>query len=193
MENTIRAFIAVEIPEKIRDGIKEISRKLRKTGADVRWVKPENMHLTLRFLGNDVPRETVEAIGDALHNRLKTVEQFTITIDGLGTFPSTGKPRVVWLGIKPHGGPLLGLREAVETAVAEAGWTREERSFGAHLTLGRIKSQSGAGKLRRLLEKGLNQPLGSMLVDKVSLIRSNLSPSGAVYETLTTVALRPQG
>ena len=103
------------------------------------------------------------------------------------------KPRVVWLGIEPHEGPLLGLREAVETAVAEAGWTREERTFGAHLTLGRIKSQSGAGKLRRLLEKGLNKPLGSMLVDKVSLIRSNLSPSGAVYETLTTVTLRPQG
>jgi 2'-5' RNA ligase len=87
---------------------------------------------------------------------------------------------------------LLELREAVEDAVAEAGWTREERAFSAHLTLGRIKSQSGIGKLRQALEKGMDTPVGSMVVDKVSLIQSNLKPSGPVYQTLTTVILRPQ-
>jgi 2'-5' RNA ligase len=192
VQNTIRAFIAAEIPQDIRDGIGEIRRKLKKTGADVRWVKPENMHLTLRFLGNDVPRGTVDAVGDTLHGRLKSVGQFTITLEGLGVFPNARRPRVVWLGIEPHDGPLLELREAVEDAVAEAGWTREERPFSAHLTLGRIKSQSGIGKLRQKLEKGSDRPVGSMVVDKVSLIQSDLKPAGPIYETLTTVILRPQ-
>jgi len=115
-----------------------------------------------------------------------------ITLEGLGVFPNERKPRVVWLGIEPHDGPVLELREAVEDAVAEAGWPREERPFSAHLTLGRIKSQSGRGKLRRKLEKGLDRPVGQMVVDKVSLIQSNLKPTGPVYETLRTVILRPQ-
>lgn len=192
MTDALRAFIAVEMPDEIRDGIGAISRELSKTGADARWVKPKNVHLTLRFLGNEVPREKIGAIGEALHSRLKLVEGFTITIQGLGAFPNTTKPRVVWLGIKQGDGSLLELRETVENAVAEAGWTREEKAFTAHLTLGRIKSQSRIGKLQRLLAKGLDQPIGTMVVDKVSLIRSNLTRSGPVYETLTTVTLPPQ-
>jgi 2'-5' RNA ligase len=192
MEDTIRAFIAIEIPEAIREAIKEITRRLRKTGADARWVKPENMHLTLRFLGNDVPRETADAIGQALHDRLSPIWQFTVTIEGLGMFPNARKPRVVWLGIEPHDGPLLELREAVEAAVEEAGWPREKRPFSAHLTLARVKSQSGIGKLRQALDKGLSEPVGNVLVDEVSLIRSQLRPTGPVYEALTTVGLRPR-
>ena len=191
MENTLRAFIAVKIPEEIRDAIADIRRKLKKTGADARWVNPANVHLTLRFLGNDVPRETVDMIGAMLHEHLKSVEQFTITMAGLGAFPNVTRPRVVWLGIQPPDGPLPALREAVEDAVEEAGWPREERRFAAHLTLGRIKSQSGIGKLCRLLEKERNDPAGSTIVDSVALIRSNLTQSGPVYETLTTVPLRP--
>jgi 2'-5' RNA ligase len=191
MKDTLRAFIAVAIPREIRDAIGDILRKLKKTGADARWVKPENMHLTLRFLGNDVPRETVEAIGTMLHRHLSTVEQFTITMEGLGAFPNVTRPRVVWLGIEPPDGPLPALREAVENAVQEAGWPRDERRFAAHLTLGRVKSKSGIGKLRRVLESGGNDPVGSTIVDSVALIRSNLTRNGPVYETLTKVPLRP--
>ena len=192
MRDVLRAFIAIEMPNEIRDAIGAISRQLRRAGADARWVKPGNIHLTLRFLGNDVPRETVEAIGDALHNRLRVVEQFTITIQGLGAFPNTTRPRVVWLGVEPHDGPILELHEAAENAVAEAGWTREDRPFAAHLTLGRVRSQSSTAKLQRLLAEGLDRPVGSVVVDKVSLIRSNLTASGPVYETLRTVTLRPR-
>jgi len=191
MKDALRAFIAVEIPGEIRDSIADIRRRLKKTGADARWVKTQNMHLTLRFLGNDVPRETVDAIGAMLHNRLGSVEQFKITIAGLGAFPNAAEPRVVWLGIQPSDGPMPALRDAVESAVEEAGWPRDDRRFAAHLTLGRIKSQSGIGKLRRLLESGRNDPVGSTIVDSVALIRSNLTPSGPVYQTLTTVPLRP--
>ena len=188
----MRAFIAVEIPSEIRDGITDMRRKLKKTGADARWVKTENMHLTLRFLGNDVPRETVEVIGTLLHQHLSPVKQFRITISGLGAFPNATRPRIVWVGIQPPDGPLMALREAVENAVEEAGWpTRDDRRFAAHLTLGRVKSQSGIGKLRRVLESGWNDPVGSTIVDSVALIRSNLTRSGPVYETLTTVPLRP--
>jgi len=191
MKDALRAFIAVEIPPEIRDAIGDIRRKLKKTGADARWVKPENMHLTLRFLGNDVPRETVDAIGTMLHRQLSTVQQFTITMSGLGAFPNVTRPRIVWLGIEPSDGPLPALRDAVEKAVEEAGWPRDERRFAAHLTLGRVKSQSGIGKLRRLLESGWNDPVGSTIVDSVALIRSSLTRNGPVYETLTTVPLRP--
>ena len=191
MKDTLRAFIAVEIPGEVRTNIAEIRRKLKKTGADARWVKVENMHLTLRFLGNDVPRETVEVIGTVLYKHVSTLAQFTIRIAGLGAFPNVAKPRVVWLGIQPHDGPLLALREAVENAVEEAGWQRDERPFAAHLTLGRIRSQSGIGTLRRLLESGRNDSAGSTIVNSVALIRSKLTGSVPVYETLTTVPLRP--
>jgi 2'-5' RNA ligase len=191
MKDVLRAFVAVEIPSEIRDAIADMLRKLKKTGADARWVNLENMHLTLRFLGNDVPRETVEAIGTMLHKHLSSVEQFRITIADLGAFPNATKPRIVWVGIQPPDGPLLALREAVENAVEEAGWPRDGRRFAAHLTLGRVKSQSGIGKLSRLLESGWNDPVGSTIVDSVALIRSNLTRSGPVYETLTTAPLRP--
>jgi len=192
MKDGIRAFIAVEMPTQIRDGLAEIRRQLKRTGADARWVKPSNVHLTLRFLGNDVPSRTVDAIGDLLHNHLKSVQPFRITVGGLGAFPNVMKPRVVWVGIQPRDGPLPALRTAVEEAVEEAGWTREDRAFAPHLTLGRIKSQSTTGKLRRLLEKGTSDPIGSMVVSSVALIRSELTPSGPVYETLTTVTLKPR-
>jgi len=192
MKDHIRAFVAVKIPSEIRHGLAEIRRQLKRTGADARWVKPDNVHLTLRFLGNDVPSRIVDAIGGSLHDRLKSVQPFRITVGGLGAFPNVTKPRVVWLGIEPTDGPLLELREAVEDAVEEVGWAREDRPFAPHLTLGRIKSQSSIGNLRRLLEKGTSDLIGRMVVDAVALIRSELTPSGPVYETLTAVPLKPR-
>lgn len=191
MKDSMRAFIAVEIPIEIRDGLTEICRQLKKSGADARWVKPKHTHLTLRFLGNEVPAQIVEAIGGSLHDRLTQIEQFGITIGGLGAFPNAAKPRVVWIGIEPHDGPLRELHDAVEEAVEKAGWSREDRPFTPHLTLGRIKSQSQIGKLRQVLEKGTNVAIGHMIVKSVALVRSELKPSGPVYETLTTVSLKP--
>ena len=192
MKDSIRAFIAVNMPNEIRDGLAEIRRQLKKSGADARWVKPNHMHLTLRFLGNDVPLQVVGAIGGSLRDSLTTIEQFAITIGGLGAFPNLAKPRVVWVGIEPHAGPLLELHDAVEDAVEKAGWAREDRPFTAHLTLGRIKSQSHLGKLRETLERGTSTAIGNMIVETVALLRSNLTPSGPVYETLTTVSLKPR-
>jgi 2'-5' RNA ligase len=188
----LRAFIAIDIPDELRDAIHEISKRLRKTGADARWVRTESMHLTLRFLGDEVPCDKVEAIGSALHNHLTSIGQFALTVQELGAFPNTTKPRVVWLGIEPHEGALPELYEAVERAVEEAGWAKEDRPFAAHLTLGRVRSPSGIGKLREVLERGLSEPVGTMTVEKVSLIRSTLTPQGPVYETLKTVTLQPR-
>jgi len=192
MKDRIRAFIAVNIPNDIRDGLAEIRRQLKTSGADARWVKPNRMHLTLRFLGNDVPVQIVEAIGGSLRDSLAPIERFGVSIGGLGAFPSVAKPRVVWIGIEPHDGPLQELHGAVEDAVEKAGWSREEKPFTPHLTLGRIKSQSPIGKLRQVLEKGTNAAVGHMIVGSVALIRSELTPNGPVYETLTTVPLKPR-
>lgn len=134
----------------------------------------------------------MDAIGKRLDDKLKSVEQFTIKVGGLGAFPNRSKPRVVWLGLEPHDGPLSALREAVETAVEEAGWPRENRKFSAHLTLGRVKSLSGTGKLRRVLERDTSLPVGTMPVERVDLIKSTLTPKGPVYETLATTSLWPR-
>jgi 2'-5' RNA ligase len=192
MKDRIRAFIAVNIPNEIRDGLADMRRQLKRSGADARWVKPNNIHLTLRFLGNDVPVQIADAIGESLRDSLAPIERFGITVRGLGAFPNVAKPRVVWIGIEPLDGPLQELHGAVEDAVEKAGWPREDRPFNPHLTLGRIKSQSHVGKLRQTLEKEINAAIGHMVVDSVALIRSELTPNGPVYETLTTVALKPR-
>jgi len=192
MKDRIRAFIAVNIPNDIRDGLTEIRKQLKRCGADARWVKPNQIHLTLRFLGNEVPTQIVEVLGDRLRENLATIEQFGVTVGGLGAFPNVAKPRVVWIGIEPHDGPLQELHDAIEDAVEKAGWSRETRPFSPHLTLGRVKSQSHIAKLRQMLEKVPSTAIGHMIVDRVAVVRSQLTPNGPVYETLTTVPLKPR-
>jgi 2'-5' RNA ligase len=183
----IRAFIAINItPEtiaKITDAIAALKRSL----ADVRWVNSDNIHLTLKFLGN-IDGSQSGAIADALAGHLKPFSRFPISAKGLGVFPDTRRPRVLWVGLdQPR---LIELAAAVEAALVPLGFPPEQRGFQPHLTIGRFRQfKISAKKLAEELEQWKGHPFGVSNVDQVTLFESVLTPDGALHRPLKTVAL----
>lgn len=177
---TIRTFIAVDLPETVRQFLETFGREL---GRDVprgvvRWVPPGNVHLTLRFLG-DMPVERMSEVSLALDDAAAQHTSFRLHLDKLGCFPNPRQPRVIWVGVADNEDRLRALQKEVETAMGPLGWEPERRRFHPHLTLGRVKDS------RSVVEARL--PWGQVLepreipVETIHLIESRLEPSGAVY------------
>lgn len=184
---TIRAFIAIDIGDGIRHRLDGLQRKLKKTHAEVRWVKPANMHLTLAFLG-DTDRERVDPLGAALAEALRGAERFELKAEGIGFFGKPSRPRVIWAGIATCP-PLMEVQRRTVRAVGSVGIELDGKPFSPHLTLGRVK---GPGHLDSLLQKvGKYQDvaLGQTLVQSIDLIQSTLTPHGAEYKTLNSIPL----
>jgi 2'-5' RNA ligase len=188
----LRAFIAVEIPSEIQQNVYKETAKLRKElDSLVRWVIVENIHLTLKFLG-DVSPSSVEFLIQMLRNEADTVPCFTIHLTGLGSFPSPKRPRVIYIGIQAPSA-LDALQRGIESASRRLGYELEQRPFSAHLTLGRVKQNIVAvdqQKIRHAIENTQVDLLGSARVDSVHLYKSELKPSGSVYTRLYSAPLR---
>jgi 2'-5' RNA ligase len=195
---TLRTFIAIELDEEVHDNLRHLRDRLAGQVApgSVRWVRPEGIHLTLKFLG-DTPVDKVEEVKAALTQAAAEVGPFTFTVTGLGCFPNSRRPRVVWVGIQELTGALARLRDAVEEHVAPLGFPTERRSFSPHLTLGRVQRRASKSEVREIGEVVASSSIGivgEMTVTSVSYIKSDLKPSGAVYTTLSEAALpRPRG
>lgn len=188
----LRSFIAIEIPLEIQQNIHKETSQFRK-GIDplVRWVPPENMHLTLKFLG-DVSPSNVEFLIQMLRNEAENVGAFMIHLTGLGSFPSLKRPRVIYIGVHAPAG-LETLHRGIESASRRLGYESEERPFSPHLTLGRVKQNVTAldqQKIRRCIEGTQVDVLGTARVDSVHLYKSELRPSGSVYTRLYSAPLR---
>ena len=185
----LRAFIAVPVSDEIRSAVETVESELKRIGADVKWVRPANVHLTLKFLGNISPDEAGR-VKAGLGEALKSQAGFEVTVAGLGTFPrGRGKPRVVWMGLEEGSDLLRDLAGRVDDVCASVGFERETRPFAGHLTLGR--SRMGGGRLPELAEavsQLLFNPL-QLKVDRVNLVRSRLSPEGPTYTILESFAL----
>jgi len=179
----IRSFIAIEIPPSLKSRMEEVQEELRRAEADVKWVRPEGIHLTLKFLGS-IRREDVEKISVALGPVAASIAPFEIRILGLGCFPHARNPRVVWLGVDRGRDPLASLHLAIEQKMADLSLPPEERPFSPHLTLGRVRSPRGRVGLARALEMNRGAEIGSFQAREVILFRSELRPSGAVYTKL---------
>jgi 2'-5' RNA ligase len=188
----LRLFIAVEIPAELQQKVYKETAKLRsELGSLVRWVAVENMHLTLRFLG-DVSPSNVEFLMQMLRNEAEAVPCFNIQLTGLGSFPNLRRPRVIYIGIQAPAA-LDTLQRAIESATRRLGYESEERPFSAHLTLGRVKQNATASdqqKIRRALESTRVDLLARARVDSVHLFKSDLKPSGSVYTRLYSAPLR---
>lgn len=195
----IRAFVAVELTDELRSAIgllqaqvkAELARELRRTAPDARlqWVRPESIHLTLKFLG-DIVEGQVEEIGQALTTVVGSQPRFSLEVGGLGVFPDARAPRVLWVGLS-GAGPVISLARSVDGALAELNFAPETRPFNPHLTLARIK-EHGREVGKALAALGLlaaASPLGRLPVRTVALMRSELKPSGAVYSRLCEVSL----
>jgi 2'-5' RNA ligase len=180
----IRSFIAIEIPPPLKARMEEIQRELRGTDADVKWVRPEAIHLTLKFLG-PIRQEDVERISRALAPIVSGGESFEVRVKGLGCFPHPRSPRVVWLGVDRGREALARLQGGIERKTAELSFPPEDRPFSPHLTLGRVRSPRGRTGLAQALERHRDAEIGSFQAREVILFRSELRPSGAVYTKLS--------
>ncbi len=183
----LRLFIAVEIPHEIRQAIHDKATAVlqRTVGPLVRFVPPENMHLTLKFLG-DVSPSSVDMLTQMLRAEADSVHPFDMRIGGLGSFPSLKRARVIYIGIQAEAG-LEALHRGVEAASRRLGYESEERPFSPHLTLGRVRQDVSAAdgqRIRSALEGLRIDSLGTARVDSVQIFKSDLKPSGSVYTKL---------
>jgi len=188
MSETIRCFLAVEIAQAVQRSLEEIIRRLDLAHFHVRWVAPKNMHLTLRFFG-ELPEQVVPAVSRAAREAASETRPFSVRFRGLGTFPASGTPRVVWLGME-NDQAVLRLERQLTRALEIAGMPPQDRPFRPHLTLGRVKSSRGAQELRRHLERNRSLEAGTMTADQLCLIRSQLRPSGPLYTSLDRYPFR---
>lgn len=181
---TVRCFVAVELTPEIRKRVAEAAEELQAAGAEVGWVRPENFHLTLRFLGELDP-DRLEGVRAGLSERLRCTAPIRISIEGVGRFPERGGfVRVLWVGCRGELDRLRDLWERVQAAARAAGLPRDDHGFSPHITIGRVKSKKN---VRALLERlaGLEERcFGEQSIDGVTLIQSRLDPGGAVYTPL---------
>ena len=188
----LRAFIAVELPLEIRQTVCAATSTLRnEIGALVRWIPIENMHLTLKFLG-DVSPSNMELLSQMLRAEMDLFNCFDLRLNGLGSFPNLKRPRVLYIGIQAPAA-LEALKRGIESASSRLGYGSEERGFSPHLTIGRVKQNVVATEqqaIRHALENTKIDSLGTARVNSVELFKSDLKPTGSVYTRLYSASLR---
>jgi len=184
----IRTFIAVDLPGQVKDRIEEIVLPLRPLSRSIRWVRPEGLHLTLKFLG-EIPEEQLPAIFTALETALCGRSSFHFRLSGLGGFPNLRRPRVLWIGIREGGEPLRELAGAVEKALVPCGFPPEKRPFSPHLTIGRVRSPRD---LQAVLERlpDIEYASGPITAGTVKVMKSQLKPTGAEYSAQKIIDLK---
>ena len=184
--------MAVVIDAKIQKEIGRLQdtlmKEVQKTACRVSWVKPETIHLTIKFLG-DIPVKQVDPILHSLQKAVQGINAFSLKVEGLGVFPSQRNPRVVWVGISEGKESLQVLQPGVEKELATLGFSREKKKFNPHLTVGRVRSPEGASALGDLLASIPHPVLGSSMVKDIRLMKSDLHPTGAVHTELGRIQL----
>jgi len=172
----IRSFIAIELPQE-HPGVK--------------WVDPESVHLTLKFLGN-IPSGRVPEIEGAVREAARGVPAFHLEVGGLGVFPNPQRPRVAWVAVRGEVERLAGLQKGIDSVLLPLGFPRESRPFTPHLTLARVRERASPQERRRFGELVMSTKFEARLpleVSAISLMRSRLTPAGAIYSRIFTLRL----
>jgi 2'-5' RNA ligase len=188
MSNSIRAFIAIDMPDDVTAALNGLQQELKSMRLTVRWVRPENIHLTLKFLGDIKPAD-IETIAGAMADAVEDWPPFMLTLSGIGFFPGVNRPRVIWVGLGGETRHLTDLQSYLADRLAAVGFPREKRSYQAHLTLGRIRQAKRSDQFKPVLQQFSDWSDEEFTADRISLLRSDLKPSGAVYTVLKQVKL----
>ncbi len=186
----MRAFIAINLSDEIRRAIARLQEALRgKTpSAGLRWVEPERIHLTVKFLG-EIDEARIGDVSEALGRLTGPLRPFDVRVEGIGAFGERGPVRVVWVGVEDSGGGLGRCHACCEDAMAGLGFPREERPFSAHLTLARNKKPTNTQAIRAALAGYDRFEAGRLRADHLTFYESNLTPEGPVYRVLSVHAL----
>ena len=186
----IRTFVCIEVPASVRARIEALQRTLRLNDVPISWVKPANIHLTIKFLG-DVAASRMDDVRGAVERACEGIPPFAITVEGAGCFPSARSPRVLWVGLSPVPDELRRLHANIETALEREGFAREAKRFSPHLTIARVRDPFKArATVEELLAAGFAAETFS--AREVIVMRSDLHPSGSIYTPQTVVHLSAQ-
>ena len=164
-----------------------LQSELKKTGADVRWEASAKFHATIKFLG-DIEESKLPTIIKKIEQKVSTHPCFDVSYEGVGTFPNRNHPRVIWIGCENLDGQLLRLKNDLDVSLVPHGFPIEERSFHAHVTLGRVKSERGIKDLLSMLENLTFEPR-SAKAQSIVVMKSTLKPQGSEYSLLTSIPL----
>jgi 2'-5' RNA ligase len=187
----LRTFVAIELPAPHKEALARLQDQLRRPGDGVRWVHPDSLHLTLKFLGN-VARSRIQSLVEALTPVAQEGTAFSLNLGALGAFPTLDRPRVLWIGLFGDLAQLTALQRRIEAALAPLGFPAEERPFTPHLTLGRApasRTARGLPSWETLLRSTAPPPTPPIAVEAFALMSSTLTPSGAIYRRLALFPL----
>lgn len=188
----LRTFIAIELPKEIKATLAELQNHLKTSGADIKWVEPENIHLTLKFLG-ERDEKKIQKITKTLVGVAAEKKSYLINVASLGGFPKLSSPRVIWVGIDQGDIDTKDIVKALEEEIAKVGIPKEERPFSSHITIGRTRSNINFDKFipeLAKIAKTFPPKKQEFLVDKITLFKSQLTPGGPVYEVLKAASLK---
>lgn len=182
----LRTFIAIELSKEVKDLLGKLQDTLKKSNADVKWVKKENIHLTLKFLGA-IEKEKIDEIIKIIDSISHNISVFQLDISSIGAFPKKEIPRVIWVGLSQGDEEIKYIAKELENTIYKLGIPKESRPFSSHITLGRVRSPLN----RMQLIKQLNILSGNFpqeglrcKIDKITLFKSTLTPAGPIYEIL---------
>ncbi|MEK6528281.1 MAG: RNA 2',3'-cyclic phosphodiesterase [Nitrospirota bacterium] len=187
----MRCFIAIELPDSVKSCLTRLQDELKKCKADIRWVNPGNVHLTLKFLGN-IKEEMLQTISNGMKKVCSSSNPFNLEIKGIGMFPNAKSPRVLWLGVE-NNSFIMSLQTGIEKEMEKAGFKQEERKFKAHLTIGRFRSSSGKEDIFKAVSTHEKDSLGIINVNSMSLMKSELNPDGARHTRIAEIPLGKNG
>jgi 2'-5' RNA ligase len=186
---TKRLFIAILLPETVRTALTSLQQELKKTGADVKWVEPCNMHITLKFLG-DVSSDKIPIVQGALKNALAAEKAFPVTLDEIGAFPSKSAPRILWTGAHRETPPAADIAAKIDAALSPLGFQKESRPFTPHATLGRVRSsQNRVALIERINQISLRIEGQIFSTDSIALMESRLTSAGPTYTPMEKFSL----
>ena len=187
----IRSFLAFEQPSEIQAILSRVSGELRRSPLDVRWVRPENIHLTVVFLGN-IRSEDVETMENPLQKLCLTYGPFQISLKGTGCFPHSRKPRVLWIGLEGDLERMGRFRDSLQEEMQSFGIPKEDRAFSSHITIGRTRSTKNRDKLVQELNNIADISADNLKfnVTKITLFKSTLTPAGPIYDVLKEANLK---
>ena len=187
MSETFRAFIAIDLPASIRSSLAEAQEILKSFGFRVKWVRPQNIHLTLKFLGNIDP-DNIDKIVAAMTLAAKDFTGVSLVVKEIGVFPDIRRPRVIWAGLNGQPEILENLQQTLDSHLADLGFPKETRPFKGHLTLGRVKGKIGSARMKTAIDKLKGFESQSFEINDIILFKSELRPTGVVYSKVQRVA-----
>jgi len=185
----LRSFLAIEIPKVILENIEKLQKDLKSSHADIKWVDPEKIHLTVKFFGN-IEESKIEPIIKSVESVTKTFSPFKLSVKGIGGFPNLKSPRVIWIGVIDEDGVLAKFQAQLETHFEKIGFEAEQRDFRPHLTLGRMKSLKRKDELINRIERFKDNDFGVFKVERVILFKSDLTKEGPIYTALKEVRFK---